>query len=113
MKSLNMPDSIKYFVKVMRVFPHIYWTKRNPMKNTEDRKNKLIEEMQEVKDAKTNEELLDETLDVLHCCLEIIRYESPYKLYEAIEKHNAKNRERGYYRPKYHTFVFDELELYK
>lgn len=94
-------------------FPHIYWTKKNPMNNTTDRVNKLLEEVNEVKNANNKDELLDEVIDVLHCCFEIIRVMPADKVDKAIEKHNAKNRKRGYYQPKHDAYVFDELELYK
>ncbi len=86
-------------MNIYEMFPHIYWTKRNPMDTIEDKKRKLSEESSEVLMSKDETELLDKTLDAMHCCVEIIR-EYPDELVEqSILLHNAKNRKRGYYEP--------------
>ena len=82
------------------MFPHIYWTKRNPMRTIEDKVSKLTEEAAEVAEAKNYMDIVDKTLGVMHCCVEILR-DCPEELVdESLLLHNAKNRERGYYEPK-------------
>lgn len=81
------------------IFPRIYWTKNNPMQSLEDRIQKLGEEANEVANVKNDDELLDETLDVIHCCVEILRGYNDELVTEALVMHNVKNDERGYYKP--------------
>lgn len=82
------------------MFPHIYWTKRNPMHTLEDKINKLTEEAAEAAEADYYTDIIDETLDVMHCCVEILR-DCPKKLlFESLLAHNFKNKDRGYYEPK-------------
>ena len=86
-------------MNICEMFPRIYWTKRNPMDTIEDKKRKLAEESAEVLMANNEVELLKETIDALHCCVEIIR-EYPSELVDQfLVSHNAKNRKRGYYEP--------------
>lgn len=112
--SVLMPSTLAYATKeeainawnnraqgsIYDMFPHIYWTKRNPMQTLEDKINKLVEEAAEVTSAKDYMDIIDETLDVMHCCVEILR-DCPEELVdESLLLHNAKNRKRGYYEPK-------------
>ena len=84
-------------IPIYEMFPRIYWTNRNPMKTSDDKKRKLAEETSELLMANDNMDILDEALDVMHCCIEIIR-DYPYELIDqSIALHNAKNRRRGYY----------------
>ena len=82
------------------MFPRIHWTRRNQMRTTGDKLAKLGEEFKEVALARDDAELLNETVDLLHCCVEILR-EYPFAAIEhAIRLHDAKNSNRGYYEPK-------------
>lgn len=87
-------------MSIYEAFPPILWTKSNPMRTLGDKASKLLEEANEVREAKDDIELLDETLDVLHCCVEIIREFPPEVVDMSVSLHNAKNRKRGYYEPK-------------
>lgn len=87
-------------VSIFEMFPHIYWTKRNPMETTEDKIIKLAEETKELLSTNNEKDRLDEALDVLHCCVEIIRDYPDELVDQALTLHNAKNHKRGYYEPK-------------
>lgn len=82
------------------MFPRIYWTKRNPMQTLKDKIDKLEEEAAEVAEAKDYMDIVDETLDVMHCCVEILRDVPKELVDESLLLHNYKNRERGYYEHK-------------
>lgn len=87
-------------MNIYEMFPRIYWTKRNPMETIEDKKRKLVEETTEVLIANDEAELLDEALDAMHCCVEIIRDYPSELVDQSLLLHNSKNRKRGYYDPK-------------
>lgn len=85
---------------IYNAFPRIYWTKRNPMQTIKDKVSKLTEEASEVAEADCYTDIVDETLDVMHCCVEILRDCSKKLLFESLLAHNFKNKDRGYYEPK-------------
>ena len=70
------------------------------MQTIEDKLSKLEEETAEVLEVKDPMDRLDETLDVLHCCVEILREFPDELIDESLILHNAKNRKRGYYQPR-------------
>lgn len=82
------------------MFPRIYWTKSNPMETVKDKAAKLAEETKEVLYAQNDTDRLDEALDAMHCCVEIIRDYPNELVDQALALHNAKNQKRGYYQPK-------------
>lgn len=84
-------------------FPRIHWTKRNPMQTLWDKVAKLEEETEEVRaalDGEDAEEILAETIDAIHCCLEIMRSFPPSITERLVAEHHAKNWDRGYYEPR-------------
>ena len=73
------------------------------MQSVEEKIKKLAEETGEVLEADNEKDILDETLDVLHCCVEILRDYQDGVIDHAIMCHNLKNQKRQYYKPKVTT----------
>lgn len=78
-------------------FPHLLFTKRNPMETHEQHLKKLAEESCEVAMANEADDVISEAWDVIHCAEEILREYPDADVRRVLADHDAKNRRRGYY----------------
>lgn len=78
-------------------FPHILFTKNNPMQTRQDHLRKLTEEYGELLRAQNDHDIIAETLDVIHCAEEILREFPDEQVQAALIEHDVKNSQRGYY----------------